>query len=239
MPYYIDVNKKSLIIYLNFANKKILTHKTLNVRFRELRLKVYFLMKIKYFFQENIFTVSNLLTILRIIIVPFVAYFMYLEHITGDSAYRYHQFIFFIIIIISDFFDGFLARALNQVSKFGQFLDPIADKICLVSIGSFLVCYKGFPLWMLIISLFREFFFIITALFLFYRRDVVVKPNILGKISVFCMAFSAIVYLLSLDYMVFQNISIKEFSVLLILVFYISGSILHVKTYSVHYKKEL
>ena len=196
-------------------------------------------MKIRYFFQENIFTISNLLTILRIIIVPFVAYYMYLEHATGDSTYRYHQFMFFLIIIISDFFDGFLARALNQASKFGQFLDPIADKICLICIGSFLVFYKGFPLWMLMISLFREFFFVISALFLFYRRDVIVKPNILGKTSVLCMALSAIVYLLSLDYIVFQNIGIKEFSVLLILIFYITGSILHVKTYSIYRKKEL
>jgi len=195
-------------------------------------------MKLKYFFQENIFTISNLLTILRILIVPFVAYFMYLEHVTGDVTYRYHQFIFFLIIIISDFFDGFLARALNQSSTLGQFLDPIADKICLISIGSFLVCYKGFPLWVFMISLFREFFFIISALLLFYKRDLIVNPNILGKISVLCMALSAIVYLLSLDYMVFPNISIKEFSVLLILIFYISGSILHVKTYSVYYKKE-
>ena len=195
-------------------------------------------MKAKYFFQENIFTISNFITILRILIVPFVAYFMYLEYISGDSAYRYYQLIFLLVIMASDFFDGFLARAFNQVSKFGQFLDPIADKICILCIGCFLVSYKGFPLWMLIISLCREFFFVITATFLFYRRDVVVKSNILGKISVLFMALSAIVYLLSLDYMVFPNMSIKELSVLLILIFYISGSILDVKTYSVYYNKE-
>ena len=195
-------------------------------------------MKIKYLFRENIFTISNLLSIIRILIVPFVVYFIYLEEITGDSAYRYHQLIFFIIIMLSDFFDGFLARSFNQVSRFGQFLDPIADKICLVAIGGSLVIYKGFPLWMLIIGLCREFFFVISALLLFYKRDIEVRPNMLGKISVFCMASSAIVYLLSLDYIVFQNISIKELSVFLILIFYISGSILHVKRYSVYYNKK-
>ncbi|MCL1832973.1 MAG: CDP-alcohol phosphatidyltransferase family protein [Leptospirales bacterium] len=195
-------------------------------------------MKAKYFFQENIFTISNFITILRIFILPFVVYFMYLEYNTGDSAYRYHQLIFLLVIMLSDFFDGFLARALNQVSKFGQFLDPIADKICILCMGFYLVNYKDFPLWMLIISLCRELFFIITATFLFYRRDVVVKSNILGKISVLFMALSAIVYLFSLDYMVFPNMSIKEFSVLLILIFYISGSILDVKTYSVYYNKK-
>ena len=195
-------------------------------------------MKAKYFFQENIFTISNFITILRIFILPFVVYFMYLEYNTGDSAYRYHQLIFLLVIMLSDFFDGFLARTFNQVSKFGQFLDPVADKICILCMGFYLVNYKDFPLWMLVISLCRELFFIITATFLFYRRDVVVKSNILGKISVLFMALSAIVYLFSLDYMVFPNMSIKEFSVLLILIFYISGSILDVKTYSVYYNKK-
>ena len=196
-------------------------------------------MKAKSLFQENIFTISNFLSILRILIVPFIIYFIYLEDITGDAKYRWHQFILLLIIMISDFFDGFLARTFNQISKFGQFLDPVADKICLFGIGGSLVIYKGFPLWMLIICLSREFFFVITAFFLFYRRDIEVQPNILGKISVFCMTFSAIVYLFSLDYMVFPNISIKELSIILILIFYISGSILNVKRYSVYYKKEL
>ena len=195
-------------------------------------------MKIKYLFQEKIFTISNFLSILRIFIAPIVVYFIYLEHITGDSTYRFHQLIFFLIIVVSDFFDGFLARTFNQISQLGQFLDTIADKICLLGIGGSLVIYKGFPLWMLIVGLCREFFFVLSAFLLFYRRDIEVKPNILGKISVLCMALSAIVYLLSLDYIVFQNISIKELSILLILIFYITGSILNVKIYSVYYNKK-
>jgi len=195
-------------------------------------------MRTKNLFQKNMFTISNFLSILRILIVPVVVYFIYLEHITENTIYRYHQLILFIIIIISDFLDGYLARTFNQVSKFGKFLDPIADKICLIGIGGSLVIYKGFPLWMLIIGLCRELFFVITALLLFYRRDIEVKPNILGKISVCCMAFSAIVYLLSIDYIIFQNIGIKEFSVFLILIFYISGSIVNVKRYSIYYNKE-
>jgi len=140
---------------------------------------------------------------------------------------------------MSDFFDGFLARAFNQVSKLGQFLDPVADKICLLCIGGSLVYFKDFPLWMLVIGLCRELFFVISALFLFYRRDVEVKPNMLGKISVACMALSAIIYLLSIDYMIFPPAGVKEISILLILIFYISGSVLYVKTYSVYYLKKI
>ncbi|HNX23393.1 MAG TPA: CDP-alcohol phosphatidyltransferase family protein [Spirochaetota bacterium] len=196
-------------------------------------------MKIRYLFREKVFTVSNFLTFSRIIVVPIVTYYMYMENVTGNSMYRIHQFIFFLIIVMSDFFDGFLARAFDQVSQLGQFLDPVADKICLLCIGGSLVYYKDFPLWMLIIGLCRELFFVVSALFLFYRRDVEVKPNMLGKTSVACMAFSAIIYLLSFDYMIFPHAGVKELSILLILVFYISGSILYVKTYSVHYFKKV
>jgi len=196
-------------------------------------------MKIRYLFREKVFTVSNFLTLSRIIAVPFVTYFMYIENVTGNSMYRKYQFAFFLVIVMSDFFDGFLARAFNQVSKLGQFLDPVADKICLLCIGGSLVYFKDFPLWMLVIGLCRELFFVISALFLFYRRDVEVKPNMLGKISVACMALSAIIYLLSIDYMIFPPAGVKEISILLILIFYISGSVLYVKTYSVYYLKKI
>ena len=196
-------------------------------------------MKIRYLFREKVFTVSNFLTVSRVIAVPFVTYYMYIESITGNPVYRYYQFAFFLVIVVSDFFDGFLARAFDQISRLGQFLDPIADKICLLCIGGSLVYYKDFPLWMLVIGLCRELFFVIVALFLFYRRDVEVKPNMLGKVSVACMALSAIIYLLSLDYMIFPPVGLKELSVILILVFYISGSILYVKTYSVYYIKKV
>jgi len=195
-------------------------------------------MKIRYLFTEKVFTVSNFLTILRVIVVPFVTYFMYLENVTGDPMYRYHQFVFFMVIVISDFFDGYLARTFNQVSKLGQYLDPVADKICLLCIGGSLVYYKGFPLWMLLIGLCREIFFVFSALFLFYKRDVEVKPNMPGKISVACMALSAIIYLLSIDHLIFPYAGVKELSIFFILVFYISGSILYVKTYSVYYTKK-
>lgn len=195
-------------------------------------------MKAIHLFEDKVFTVSNFLTLSRIVIVPFVVYFMYLESITGNSNYRLHQLLFFIAIVISDFFDGFLARAFNQVSRLGQFLDPVADKVCLFCIGGSLVYYKGFPLWMLMISICRELFIIICAIFLFYRKDIEVKPNIPGKISVVCMALSAIIFLLSIDYIIYPPVDVKELSILLILVFYIYGSILYVKTYSVYYNKK-
>jgi len=153
-------------------------------------------MKIRELFSGKVFTFSNFLTSARVAAIPVIVYYMYLENSTGLDKYRYYQAGYFGIVILTDFFDGFIARAFNQVSKLGQFLDPVADKICLIVLGSSLVYYKGYPLWALIIVFFREIFIVTGACLLFYRRDVEVKPSIIGKISVACMAlrydFSAV-----------------------------------------------
>lgn len=189
-------------------------------------------MKIRELFSGKVYTVSNLLTLVRVIAVPVIVYYMYLERITGNRDYMYCQVLYFGIVIISDFFDGFLARAFNQVSKLGQFLDPVADKICLVIIGSSLVYYKGFPLSVLMVVLLRELVVVLGAVFLFARRDVEVKPSMMGKIGVACMALSALLYLVAFDYTLFNIVSVKLISVSLILIFYIPGSVLYVKNYS-------
>ncbi|HPS57009.1 MAG TPA: CDP-alcohol phosphatidyltransferase family protein [Spirochaetota bacterium] len=189
-------------------------------------------MKIRELFSGKVYTVSNFLTLLRVIAVPVIFYYMHLESITGNQKYMYYQVFYFGIVIVSDFFDGFLARKFNQISKLGQFLDPVADKICLIVIGSSLVYYKGFPLWVLIIVLFREVVVVLGAVFLFARRDVEVQPGLMGKTGVACMALSALFYLVSFDYQLFNIISVKIISVSLILLFYIPGSVLYVKNYS-------
>ncbi len=189
-------------------------------------------------FRENVFTISNALTLSRVMIVPFVTYFMYVEEVTGNTLYRLHQSAFFILIVMSDFLDGFFARSFGQVSKLGRFLDPLADKICLLCIGSSLAYFKDFPLWLLLVWFCREIFIVAAAGYLFYRRDVEVKPNIFGKISVACMALSALIYLFSIDYTVFRSVGVKELSIVLMLVFYITGTILYVKTYSIYYNRK-
>lgn len=195
-------------------------------------------MKIRELFSEKVYTVPNFLTLLRVFAVPVILYFMYLESMTGNMEYRYYQVFAFCVVIISDFFDGFIARAFNQISKLGQFLDPVADKICLIVIGSSLVYYKDFPLCVFLVVLLREAVVVFGAVFLFARRDVEVKPSMMGKIGVACMAISALLYLASFDFILFNLVSVKIISVSLILIFYIPGSVLYVKNYSAYCFKD-
>ena len=124
-------------------------------------------MKIREIFQDRILTFSNLLTLIRIIAGPFLGYFIYKESQTGDTEYIMCEMVVVVIIILSDFFDGFFARLMNQVTKLGQYLDPVADKFAALIAMTFLVMYKGFPLWVYILALTREILAVITGIILY------------------------------------------------------------------------
>ena len=95
----------------------------------------------------------NKLTVLRIILVPIMVIVMYLNIpnalIIAD--------IIFIIASITDKLDGQIARKNNQITTFGKFLDPIADKILVLAAMIMLVEVGKIPGWIPIIILFREF----------------------------------------------------------------------------------
>lgn len=98
----------------------------------------------------------NILTFSRIALIPFMALFMYIPY---DWA-GWLALSFYIIICVTDFFDGFLARRLKQVSALGTFLDPIADKILVAATFLILVDtaqLSGFMLIPVIVILVREF----------------------------------------------------------------------------------
>ena len=190
-------------------------------------------MKVEELFIDRIFTISNVLSFVRIFSVPIFGYMIYYGYYHPECSYcSYYQFAMFFALSFTDFLDGFLARALNQVTRLGRFLDPMADKITSISTGFLLYVYKDYPLWIVLFVVFREVVVIFVSFFLFSKRDVEVKPNIFGKMSVGFFAISAMVYILNL------NSNLKFISILLIVFFYILGGIKYIHTYSGYYGKE-
>lgn len=80
--------------------------------------------------RRDALTVPNLLTYGRIIAVPVVAALLL---VPGPAA-RWAAVIIFVVAAVSDFFDGYLARTLNQTSALGRMLDPIADKLIVAAL---------------------------------------------------------------------------------------------------------
>lgn len=102
----------------------------------------------------------NKLTIFRIILVPLMVIIPFLgikETFLGIPISWLIIDLIFIIASITDKFDGYLARKNNQVTTFGKFLDPLADKILVLSAMIMLVEMQKIPAWIPIIVLAREF----------------------------------------------------------------------------------
>lgn len=102
----------------------------------------------------------NKLTIFRIVLVPVMVAIPFF-HIPGEffgiPISMWLMNLIFIIASITDKLDGTIARARNQITTFGKFLDPIADKILVLAAMMLLVEMNKLPAWIPIIILFREF----------------------------------------------------------------------------------
>lgn len=99
---------------------------------------------------------------------------------------------------ISDGLDGLLARLLNQRTKLGGVLDPIADKLLILAALVSLVMEKRLPLWLLAINLGRDLLMVIGALMVAYKRlELPTEPSRIGKYATFFMVCTVILSLIS------------------------------------------
>lgn len=98
-------------------------------------------------------TTANKITIFRVVCIPVFIVLMYLE----GQAYQYAALAVFVIASLSDFLDGYIARHYNQVSNFGKFMDPLADKMLVVTAMLLFVEQGRMPGWMLALVVGREF----------------------------------------------------------------------------------
>jgi cardiolipin synthase len=98
-------------------------------------------------------TIPNYITIFRFILVPFIVMALL-------SGYVGAALIGFVVAGVSDGIDGFIARRYNQGSELGAYLDPIADKLLLVSLFVVLGFVKELPVWLVVIVVSRDIFII-------------------------------------------------------------------------------
>ena len=118
----------------------------------------------------------NILTILRIIgTIPLII-LIYINGLTIEN------FLFFVILGITDFLDGYIARKYNKISEFGKVMDGVADKFLMICITIILIVIKVIPYWTLIIFI-RDFIAIVFALYYKKKTNIMVQSNIYGKIK--------------------------------------------------------
>lgn len=129
---------------------------------------------------------ANKLTLFRIVLVPIMVLIPYLN-LKGDFFGLPYTYFFmeivFIVASITDKLDGYIARSKNQVTTFGKFLDPLADKILVLTALVLLVELNKIPAWIPVIVLAREFLVSGYRLIAVEKGGKVIAASIWGKLK--------------------------------------------------------
>lgn len=150
--------------------------------------------------------VPNRLTILRVIIIPLFVVVMlcpefpYSDYVAGGL---------FIAACVTDFFDGYLARKYNQVTTFGKFMDPLADKLL---VSAALICFladadSAMPVWAVIVIISREFiisgFRLVAA-----EKGVTIAANYWGKVKTVVQMIMSILLIFDFQHPFFRILDV-------------------------------
>jgi CDP-diacylglycerol--glycerol-3-phosphate 3-phosphatidyltransferase len=104
--------------------------------------------------NKQIYNIPNILTFSRILIIPVIFFLLFFN----KEIYGIAAAFFFAAAIATDFIDGYIARKKNIVTNLGIFLDPIADKLLVVTILIMLIPMQRIPAWVVAVIIFREIF---------------------------------------------------------------------------------
>ena len=135
----------------------------------------------------------NKLTILRIILIPIFMIFLLAPNC--GSICTWVALVIFIGASVTDWFDGHIARSTNQITTFGKFADPLADKLLTsAALISFIELYSV-PSWMIFIIVAREF--IVTGLRLVaISEGKVIAASMAGKVKTFVQMIAIVLVML-------------------------------------------
>ena len=135
---------------------------------------------------------ANKLTLSRIFMIPIFVFFL----MKGTAEATLIAGGIFIIASITDFLDGYIARSRNLVTKFGKFMDPLADKLLVISAFICLVELQIVPSWAVIIIISRE---LIVSIFraIAATEGIVIAAGQLGKYKTATQMFAVIGFCLN------------------------------------------
>jgi CDP-diacylglycerol---glycerol-3-phosphate 3-phosphatidyltransferase len=147
-----------------------------------------------------VWTVPNLLSLFRILIIPVLVYLLtYTDPLSGVLAA-----LLFLLASITDYFDGYLARRNRSVSELGKILDPLADKLLVASALIMLAALDrsnepSVPAWLVVVIIARE-----TAVTVIrgiaLTEGIVMQAETLGKYKFILQAFAVVALLIHYNY---------------------------------------
>ena len=143
--------------------------------------------------RDRILTLANAISFSRIFLaIPLVLLF---EDISvGETGKYWWAFSLIIVIVLTDFLDGYVARKADEITNFGKLIDPVADKVCMMVVMIYLIITYQLPFLIFFITLvLRDTFLIIIGVYLMFSQEEVFQSNRSGKwfmgITALMMAF--------------------------------------------------
>ncbi len=151
-------------------------------------------------------TFANKVTVGRILIVPFfIATVMYISPL--HDYFRWLALGLFIVAVVSDIIDGYIARTRGQKTKAGAILDPLADKILLISAFICLYIKRGyfadihFPLWFVVAIISRDVMLLLGSMIIqLTTGKLEIEANVYGKFTAFLQIVCVLGVLLQLKF---------------------------------------
>ena len=96
----------------------------------------------------------------------------------GETEKLLGAFGLIIIIVLTDFLDGYVARKAEDITNFGKLIDPVADKVCMMVVIIYLIIIYKLPFLLFLISLaIRDIFLIIIGVYLMFSQEKVFQSN--------------------------------------------------------------
>ena len=161
--------------------------------------------------KGELLTLPNAVTLVRIAAIPFVIHAMAARQ---DAL----LVVWIVVVALSDFLDGFLARLLKAQSDIGKLLDPAADKVCVLALSIALVVYCAFPVWALAMLLAKDFLIAVGGMAITRKARLPITPNYWGKATLAVEMGAFVIYAFRVEG--------AKLELLVVLVFFVAVSFL-------------
>ena len=138
--------------------------------------------------QGKVFTISNMLSFSRILLMIPVAYCL-------QAQFSFHREIAVIIVLlamVTDALDGYLARKLNEISDLGKIIDPLADKIGVGIVVIMLMIFGDIPLWFMSLVIIRDVLIFLGGSYVQMKKGVLLVSTMSGKVTVVLISLTLI-----------------------------------------------
>lgn len=140
--------------------------------------------------------IPNLLTLGRLIMLAPTAYFLS----RPEPPARLYALLCLSIAVVTDYFDGYFARRLNQKTELGLILDPLSDKILAAVLVLLLIQFRSFPIWLAAAIIGRDLLIAAGGFVIKSRYGILAASNLTGKYCFAAIAVLLVSYIIEFDF---------------------------------------